>query len=232
MTLTPSRRDTLPFCLLLCYIYTMYIKDKSPTTSKTGRRHTPEQSHAIKEKFLQIYEETGNIYRSSMAVGVNRTLHDTWIKHDPWFKERFEELKHSWNDKFEEEARHRALEGDMKTVVSSGRIVMDPDTGKPLKEPHKSDYLLALLLRANMPHKYRESRQIIVNTGNINVMEVKEQLLTRLAHNSEVQQFLNEGTRLRVGPPGTPDDTITTVPSTIELSEATETIDSEEGLIP
>lgn len=101
-----------------------------------------------KKDFLLKLEATASITRACKLSKVpRRTVYD-WIDKDPEFVVDLEESKRVAIDALQDEAVRRAFEGTVKPVYQGGKKV-----GK-IRE--YSDTLMALLLKGNMPDKYKE----------------------------------------------------------------------------
>lgn len=112
--------------------------------------HTADKRTTKKRKkdFLQKLEVTASITRACKLSKVpRRTVYD-WIDDDPEFVIALEESKKIAIEALQDEAVRRAFEGTVKPVFHQGKVV-----GK-IKE--YSDTLMVLLLKGNMPDKYKE----------------------------------------------------------------------------
>lgn len=113
---------------------------------------TPEQ----KSKFLELYKKTGKFYSSAKEVGLYAgNVADQEMERDPEFALAVNDVSKIRAELIEEEAYARAVIGWEEPVFYMGRIV-----GHIRK---KSDALLTMLLKAEMPHKYRENININAN---------------------------------------------------------------------
>jgi hypothetical protein len=106
-------------------------------------------------RFLKALAATGNVTLAAGAAKLSRRSLYHWREQDQGFAAEWAEAIESATDALEAEARRRAIEGVETTVVHGGRMVRD-DEGNPLTIRRYSDSLLALLLRAHRPEKYRE----------------------------------------------------------------------------
>jgi hypothetical protein len=98
--------------------------------------------------FLAAYAETGVLKNAAKAAGVTRVNHCRWMKEDPAYAEKFEQLFEQVCERFEAEAIRRAVDGYQDPVYQAGKLV-----GYRLKY---SDTLLMFMLKAMRPEKYRE----------------------------------------------------------------------------
>ena len=87
----------------------------------------------------------------------------------PNFAEDVEEALLLYYAVLENAALEKAVEGKDKIVVSAGKVVTHK--GEPLTEKQYSDGLHALLLKSNMPDKYRE-RSTIQHQGGGGILVV------------------------------------------------------------
>lgn len=122
----------------------------------------PDQRAKKQEKFLKMYRETANIKYSCAYAGVNRQTFYDWRDHDAEFAARLPDANEDANDTLEFAAHDRAVNGVVSYVVSQGKLVYGPDN-KPLVERKYSDSLLTLLLKARLPAKYKEQKQLEVS---------------------------------------------------------------------
>lgn len=106
-------------------------------------------------RFLKALAATGNVTLAAGAAQLPRRGLYHWREQDQGFAAEWAEAIEAATDALEAEARRRAIEGVETTVVHGGRMVRD-DAGNPLTIRRYSDSLLALLLRAHRPEKYRD----------------------------------------------------------------------------
>ena len=98
-------------------------------------------------KFLNNYCECCNIQRAAEKSGITRQTHYLWLKEDR-YRMAFAKAKEMAVDVLEDEAVRRAVLGDERDIYYKGKKV---GTVK-----NYSDRLLALLLKANKPDKYKD----------------------------------------------------------------------------
>lgn len=108
-----------------------------------------------KERFLKHLSMSGNISEAGRIAGVQRSTLYMWKETDPEFMVRWDEALEEAADALEAEARRRAIEGYDEPVTYAGRVVCDPDTGNPIVRKRYSDRLMAFLLRAHRPARFR-----------------------------------------------------------------------------
>lgn len=154
----------------------MSEESSSPTHNNAPLK--PEQRDWTQEAFLQAYRETGNIKYSCKEANIDRSTYYYWRDHDESFKAKLPSAKEEACDTLELAAYERAVKGVPSHVVSNGRVVyvevpvLDKE-GKetfdeegrpiikrePLLERKYSDALLSLLLKSNLPEKYKDRRE-------------------------------------------------------------------------
>jgi hypothetical protein len=122
-------------------------RGKPPNPTK----RTPERVAA----FLEALAATGRVTQAAIAAKVGRTAVYAWRKADPKFAAAWDEAEELGVAMLEDEATRRAVEGVTRPLVSGGTIIRGDD-GKPLELREYSDTLLAMLLRAKRPERYRE----------------------------------------------------------------------------
>lgn len=112
--------------------------------------HTVDKRTVKKRKkdFLEKLEMTASITRACKLSKVGRRTVYDWINADPDFVKELEESKRIAIDALQDEAVRRAFEGTIKPVYQGGKKV-----GK-IRE--YSDTLMVLLLKGNMPDKYKD----------------------------------------------------------------------------
>jgi hypothetical protein len=101
-----------------------------------------------KDRFLQCFEETGNISKSAEIAGINRRDHYDWLKNDEKYVDAFAKSAQIAGDSLEAEGFKRALEGWEEPVFYQGE-----QTATIRKF---SDTLLIFLLKGAKPNKYSD----------------------------------------------------------------------------
>jgi len=145
--------------------------------------------------YLRAYCKTLNHGRAAKAAGVHRLTHYRWLREDERYKEQFSKALKIVGDKLEEEAMRRAKDGTRKLVLERGKPVFvwydaaghvveegHPSAmhKKPLYEHAYSDRLLAPLLAAAKPRKYKQ-RQEVTHKGSMALsFDGKEDKLKRI----------------------------------------------------
>lgn len=100
-------------------------------------------------RFLAEIREHGNVSRAARVIGISRRTAYSVRETDSEFRDDWDEARAEGLDKLEAEARRRAEQGVLKPVYQKGRHV------GVVRE--YSDTLMSLLLKANLPQKYREA---------------------------------------------------------------------------
>jgi hypothetical protein len=123
--------------------------------------------------FLAAYAKAGNLSEAARVAKVSRANHYEWLQDSEY--ERAFALAHAEACEYlETEARRRAVTGIAEPVVYQGRLTYEPLMNKdgsvkvnaegnplyskvPLCIRKVSDVLLIFLMKAAMPHKYRDN---------------------------------------------------------------------------
>jgi hypothetical protein len=109
----------------------------------------------VRARFLKSLASSGNVSLAAHTSKISRSSLYHWRERDKGFASAWLEAIEVATDALESEARRRAIEGVETTIIHGGRMVRDDD-GNPLTIRRYSDTLLALLLRAHRPEKYRD----------------------------------------------------------------------------
>lgn len=120
---------------------------------------TPEQRVRKQARFLKAFRETANIKFSCKYAGINRQTYYNWRDNDAEFAALLPDANADADDTLEYAAHDRAVNGVESYVISQGKLVYGPDK-KPLIERKYSDGLLTTLLKARMPHKYKDQSKV------------------------------------------------------------------------
>ena len=110
------------------------------------------------EKFLQHLAGSGNVSASAEAAGLSRSTFYALRKNDEDFAATWADAVETATDALEAEARRRAVEGYEEYVTCKDGLVMHD--GQPVMQRRHSDSLLALLLRAHRPDKFRDRSSV------------------------------------------------------------------------
>lgn len=120
--------------------------------------HTPARETWDREAWLGTFEYSKMVSEACRMVGISRSTAYKERERNPEFRAAWDELNTRVVESLEQEAYRRAVEGVDRMVVSAGR--------KLGTEKQFSDTLLALLLKANRPEKYRE-RVDVAHSGGV-----------------------------------------------------------------
>jgi hypothetical protein len=101
--------------------------------------------------FLIGFQITVSLTRSAQAAGIGRRRHYHWMKQDPQYRAAFTEVKEDLFEQLHEEARRRAMEGDLVPIFYNG---VQCGTVR-----RYSARLLMFLLQLEMPEKYGHWRR-------------------------------------------------------------------------
>lgn len=132
-----------------------------------------------KRNFINAFRESGNITLSCQISGMSRQSVKYHRDVDEDFSREYDEALEEASDLLEKEAHRRGVRGIDKPVTYQGKIMYErypedwPDKEKAgkyrtdfLGEPipvvirEYSDRMLELLLKANLPDKYRENIEV------------------------------------------------------------------------
>lgn len=115
----------------------------------------------MKKRFLDAYIENPVIKNACKAIRLERRTFYHWLANDEQFAKEFNIRKNIVITFLEDEAYRRAVSGVSKPVYQGGVKVGEYQ--------EYSDTLLALLLKANAPEKYRD--KAISNNNTFNFSE-------------------------------------------------------------
>jgi hypothetical protein len=142
---------------------------------KSKAKTTPRADLASVKRaaFLAAYALAGNVSEAARRAKVSRANHYEWLQDSDY--ERAFALAHAEAcELLESEARRRAIAGIAEPVVYQGKLTYEPLLNKdgslkrngegealyskvPLCIRKYSDVLLIFLMKAAMPHKYRDN---------------------------------------------------------------------------
>jgi len=125
--------------------------ENSGQSGKKGRMQ------GAKRRFVTHLATCGNISESARVAKIESGTLYRWRSQDMEFAEAWERALEAAVDAMEAEARRRAVQGYDEPVFYGGRIVQDPDTGKPIMRRKYSDGLMRFLLRAHRPARFGET---------------------------------------------------------------------------
>ncbi|MFT8808676.1 hypothetical protein [Gluconobacter sp.] len=112
---------------------------------------------------------SGNISEAGRVAEVQRSTLYLWKDTDKEFSARWEDALEEAADALEAEARRRAVEGYDEPVTYGGRVICDPETGNPIVRKRYSDGLMAFLLRAHRPSRFRAGMEPEGRSGTISI---------------------------------------------------------------
>ena len=132
----------------------------------TGQNQTPERARPVWEKaFLYSLCRLGNVTDACKKAKVARSVAYEHKNNDMMFADLWKEALDEAADRLEAEARRRAEKGVTKPVYQGGVLV------GYIQE--YSDSLMALLLKAHKPEKYRERTDITSGGEKVPIAVVK-----------------------------------------------------------
>ena len=138
-----------------------------------------------KSAFLAAFAVTASISAAALACKIDRRLHYRWLKEDPDYPARFNEVRDEAAQMLEDEAVRRANEGVAEPVVYQGALCfetridakgVEKKTNKPLVIRRYADALLMFLLRGMRPEKYRERFSAELTGPNGGPLQIVERL--------------------------------------------------------
>jgi hypothetical protein len=109
-------------------------------------------SSVHQKRFLACFAGCASVLKAARWAKVSRNAHYVWLKEDPTYPQRFREATEAASRTLEDEAVRRAHEGLRKAVRYKGKVVG--------YETEYSDGLLAKLLDATNPEKFRSAARI------------------------------------------------------------------------
>ena len=108
-----------------------------------------------KNDFLNALLKTGLRNKAAEISGVTRQAHYLWLKTDAEYAMAHEKVRAMLVDNLEDAAYERAVNGIERKIYFKGEEIGT--------QKEYSDTLLALLLKANMPEKYKDKTETTVN---------------------------------------------------------------------
>ena len=123
---------------------------------------------------LAAFRETGNVRLACEAAKVGRSSHYRWLEDDCEYRAAFDLVKLQAADILEQEAYRRAVEGIEEPIgwyrgVAGGTV------------RRYSDVLLMFLLKGLLPERYRERRDLRGSFAHIDLKQLPDELLARIA---------------------------------------------------
>lgn len=135
-----------------------------------GRATTKATRQRARDAFLVELAQRGNVSVAAIAGGMSRNWYYDQRAADSEFAVAWDDALETAIDAMELEARRRAVEGVEKPLI--GRVGKDQD-GIITTVREYSDSLMALLLKAHRPEKYRE-RTDVQHSGKLEVEYVND----------------------------------------------------------
>lgn len=111
-----------------------------------------------KNDFLNALLKTGLRNKAAEISGVTRQAHYLWLKTDGEYAMQYEKVRTMLTDNLEDAAYERAVNGIERKIYFKGEEIGT--------QTEYSDTLLALLLKANMPEKYKDKTETTVNVDD------------------------------------------------------------------
>nr|WP_294915929.1 hypothetical protein [uncultured Neokomagataea sp.] len=142
------------------------VGERSVKSGRSGGGRTRKRQ----EKFLTHLALSGNISEAGRVAEVQRGTLYKWKDTDPEFCARWEDALEEAADCLEAEARRRAVEGYDEPITYGGKVVCNPETGHPLIRKKYSDGLMAFLLKAHRPARFKAAEGAAVSSAiSINI---------------------------------------------------------------
>ena len=143
---------------------------------RLGGALTQEKRAEAQAAFLEAFKQSGNVRYSCQVAGISRETFYQWKKHNKTFSQAVTEAEPEVDDVVEWAAFEEGVIGVEEPVVSMGKPVYESepmldDKGKPrfdskgrpmmqqgkmLTIRRRNPTVLITLLKARMPHKYRD----------------------------------------------------------------------------
>ena len=124
-----------------------------------------------KNDFLNALLKTGLRNKAAEMAGVTRQAHYLWLKTDGEYAMQYEKVRTMLTDNLEDAAYERAVNGIERKIYYKGKEIGT--------QKEYSDTLLALLLKANMPDKYKEVSKVEMS-GNIGIADALKEAMSRV----------------------------------------------------
>ncbi len=149
---------------------TTHVRARTDGHVKKGEETLTDPQRA----FLAVYGEMGVIRRACKVAGVGRSSHYEWMEDNPAYRAAFEAAKEDAADALEAEVYRRAVKGVKKAVGWYKGVA-----GGYVRE--YSDLLLMFQLKALRPEKYRERVDVRGVLAHLDVSQLPDELVARLA---------------------------------------------------
>lgn len=112
------------------------------------REKTP-KCIAQQNAFLEYYAKCGNIKMTSRRLKLDKKYHYYWLRNDPEYYEKFQQVRQIAIGDMEDEAHRRAMEGFTIPIYQKGMKVGEMT--------QFSDNLLMFLLKGAAPERFRDN---------------------------------------------------------------------------
>ena len=165
----------------------MASKTRATATHRPAKKRKPQApAKTWHELFLAELRKCGNVRSACAKARIDRTAAYRARKEDDAFAGEWKSALEDAIDDLEAEAWRRAHKGNSRYVLYKGEPVQI--NGKYLIEREQSDSLMALLLKAHRPDKYRER----ADTLNLNVdwSQLTDEQLDRLSRGEDLRAVL------------------------------------------
>jgi len=120
----------------------------------------------VARAFIEALRNSGNVTEACRAADVSRNWAYERRANNPAFAAQWEEALEIAIDSLEGEAWRRGRDGTEEYITSKDGIVYGAD-GRPVMQRKYSDTLMALLLKAHRPEKFKDRAQIDHNVGDL-----------------------------------------------------------------
>jgi len=140
---------------------------RAPTVvPSTGVKGAQPLSKDQRDDCIKEYARTGLWIHSCHRAGASQKAFNELRKVDPVFSFQVQEAKRLYNESLEGEAHRRAMEGEVEQRFDKqGNVVSERKV--------YSDRMLEVLMRGNMPEKYKDG--VEVNVGvNVGVLRMPD----------------------------------------------------------
>ena len=116
--------------------------------------------------FIEALSNCANVSEACRTANISREWAYVRRKADPDFAAQWETALETAIDSLEGEAWRRGRDGFEEFITSKDGLVLDAD-GKPVMQRKYSDTLMALLLKAHRPDKFKDRAQVDVSVTDL-----------------------------------------------------------------
>ena len=149
---------------------TAHVRARTDGHVKKGEENLTDAQRA----FLAVYGKMGVVKRACEVAQVARSSHYEWMEKNPAYRRAFEEAQEDAADTLEAEVYRRAVKGVRKPIGWYKGVA-----GGFVRE--YSDLLLMFRLKALRPEKYRERVDLRGSLAHIDLTQLPDHLLARIA---------------------------------------------------